>query len=468
MSLLSRLEQYLASLSVMEKGDALILAVSGGLDSMVMLDLFYQLRKKWKFHITVAHINHGLRGAESDADEVFVKEQALALKLSFESARVDVLTLAKTEKRSIQDAARQLRYQALENIRSKHEARWILTAHHVDDNAETMLMHFIRGSGIKGLRGIVPVSGTLLRPMLFASREMLEAYAAQRSIRWREDRSNEKDLYDRNAVRHSLIPLLKEILNPGLSETLSHSSGIFRALNEFIVAHVDRLSKETFRHDNDHLYLAIPTLIDYLDFEKFAVIQRAIETFYTRESAYTEIISIRNLMESMSGKVLHLKKNEYVFRDRDELVFTHRFPEKPSHVRFQTGEDGVLDHRRIRVRAVPKEEVAYTKDTRIEYIDAHSVGSEWILRFWKKGDWFIPLGSEGKQKLSDFFINQKIPRHQKNKVLLLETIHRTPGEESRQIVWICGMRLDARAKIHPRSTSILRLEILEETERHEN
>lgn len=468
MSLLSRLEQYLATLSVLQKGDALILAVSGGLDSMVMLDSFYQLRKKWKFDITVAHINHGLRGAESDADEAFVTEHAHALKLPFESTRVDVLTLAKTEKRSIQDAARQLRYQALENIRSKCDAQWILTAHHADDNAETMLMHFIRGSGIRGLRGIVPVSGSLLRPMLFASREMLEASAEQRSIRWREDRSNAEDSYDRNVVRHSLIPLLKEILNPGLSETLSHSSGIFRALNAFIVAHVDRLSKEIFRHDKDHLYLAIPTLINYLDFEKFAVIQRAIETFYTRESAYTEICSIRKLMDSVSGKVLHLKKNEYVFRDRDELVFTQRFPEKTAPVTFQTGEDGVLDHRRISVRTVLKEEVSYTKDRRIEYIDAHSVGTEWILRFWKKGDWFIPLGSEGKQKLSDFFINQKIPRHQKDKVLLLETIHRTPGEESRQIVWICGVRLDARAKIHPRSTSILRLEILEEAERHGN
>lgn len=451
MSLINQLEQYLTRLDVIQKGDHIVLAVSGGRDSMVMLHLFDALKKKWKFELIVAHINHKLRGDESDADEKFVRMTAHSLKIHYESAEVDVRSGAREKKTSIQNAARILRYEVLEEMRTRSEARWIATAHHAGDNTETILAHLFRGSGVEGMQGMKPVRDHLLRPLLFATSKNIQVYAEEKKIKWREDSSNQHDDYTRNVLRHHVIPKITELINPGIDQTLSQSSFIFQSLGEFLQHHIDRLAAEAISRVYEELSLAIPILKRYFDYEKFAVIQHAIRTFYHRESSYSEIIAIHSLLNSDVGKGVVLKNGEKVFRERDAVIFTKSSRFGPAEISFQIGETVEVDQYHLSIQPIFSDHKRFTSDPDIEYIDSSSVGTSWTLRPWKKGDWFIPLGVRGKQKVSDFLINNKVPRYKKDDVLILET--------NDTIVWVCGMRLDDRFKITNKTRSVLELRL---------
>ena len=453
MQLLKKFEQSLVGLRQIEKADSIVVAVSGGRDSVVLLNLFLELQYKWHFKLIVGHVNHRLRGKESDEEEQFVVTLANQFHLPVGVSQVDVRAEAVSLKTSIQNAARLLRYRSLEEMRFGYHARWISTAHHADDNSETILAHLFRGSGLEGMQGIHPVRDNIIRPLLSITGDEIQSYAEENKIQWKEDSSNATDHYTRNEIRHKIIPVITGKLNPNLHSTLQHTSAIFQSLNTFIRQHIDSLYAGAAAIDGEALCLAIPTLKNYFDFEQIALIQRAIYNFFGTDGSYPEIRAVQGLLRSQSGKIVLLHNRGKVFRDRESLVFLKSAESRNIPVHFLTGEIVPFDNAILNIRPVERVGCEYTPDPFVEFIDARLTGTVWTLRRWREGDWFIPFGLKGKQKVSDFLVNRKIPRWQKDQIHVLES--------GNAIVWLCGQRLDDRFKITDATTSILQLKMAE-------
>ena len=213
--MLKKFQNYIAAEQLFDLQDSVLLAVSGGMDSVVMAHLFF----KAKFKFAIAHCNFGLRGEEADADEKFVKKLARKYKVPYFSEHFDTQAFADQEKISVQMAARVLRYEWFEKIRKEQQFQYLATGHHLNDMVETVLFNLTRGTGISGLHGILPKQDTLIRPMLFADKEMIYEYVVKNELLWREDSSNQSVKYQRNLIRNEIVPLLKNI-NPNLENTI--------------------------------------------------------------------------------------------------------------------------------------------------------------------------------------------------------------------------------------------------------
>ncbi len=448
MNLPKQFEESLARLGCVRRGERILAAVSGGLDSMVMLELFTALRKKRKWEIFVGHVNHSLRGRESDGDEAFVRKRAELLGLRCLSVRIDVRAEAKHAGKSIEEAARDLRYRALERMRLECGARWIATAHHADDNAETILAHLIRGAGAGGLRGIHPRRGCIIRPLLFAERQALLRFANTRKISWREDSTNREITYRRNFIRRRLLPAIRE-LNPGIAGTLTRTSAIFRSLDLFIGARVEKLGRKLVRVDGPKLHLAIPGLNRYFDFEKYALIQRAIGDFYECQPTFEEVDAVIQLANAPIGKFLKFRKNGRIFRDREVITFVGGEPGVQAGTKIRPGEKAIAGEWTLAIERVSPPKRVKKAGRLTEYLDAAKAGEEFLLRKWRSGDRFVPLGAPGRKKVSDFLVDRKVGRVEKENLLVLEG--------AGGIVWVCGMRIDERVKIDGGTRSALKL-----------
>lgn len=448
MNLPKQFEESVARLGCVRRGERILVAVSGGLDSMLLLDLFARLRKKRGWEIVVGHVNHSLRGRESDRDEAFVRRQTERLGALFLSHRVDVRAEAKRNRKSIEEAARDLRYRALETMRAECGAEWIATAHHADDNAETILANLIRGAGTGGLRGVHPRRGRIIRPLLFAERGELERYATARGISWREDSTNKETKFRRNFIRHRLLPAIRE-LNPGFARTMNRTSALFRSLELFVDGRIGKLSHRLLRRDGSKLHLAITGLNRYFDFEKYALIQRAINDFYGCEPTFDEVDAVNRLVGAPVGKFLNFRKNGRIFREREVIAFTKPGGGAETRASIAPGETAIVGDWILRIERVPLPKRRRVPNPFTEFVDAESAGEEFTLRRWRKGDRFFPLGAPGGKKVSDFLVDRKIARPDKEELLVLEG--------SGGIVWVCGLRIDERVKITGNTRDALKL-----------
>jgi len=455
----SRFEKFVRSAGLVNAGDCVLLAVSGGVDSMVMLHLFQALRPSWELNVHIAHVNHQLRGKESLQDEKFVRQAAQALGLPYHGKRVNTLEYAHSRRLSKQEAARELRYQFFEDVRKAVGAASVATAHQADDNAETVLLNALRGTGIRGLAGI-PVRrdpGKIIRPLMFARRTEVEAYAGSRSIPYRTDSSNDSTEYTRNYLRKAIIPLLTEV-RPDVVESLNRISRMMRQLDEKIGRELDDRWQTLCRLDEmGRTTVSIPVLLSEPAFLREEIALRLLRSLGVESHAAT-VRRILDLCSHPTGHSLQLSRRLTVFRDRDRLVVAASAPRQPFHHQvnfggrytFPTFEFSVSD---------PIPPPAHLDSARTtEFADADCLGASLILRSWNEGDWFIPLGMRSKKKLSDFFTDEKVPVFEKPTIPILEY----EGE----IVWVCGKRLDDRFKVTGRTRSVVRLDYLPTIPQH--
>lgn len=430
--------------------DGVVAAVSGGIDSMVLLDLLRRLRASLPFRLSVAHVNHGLRGPDSDADEAFVREAAGALGVPFLLHRSGPGLRGAPGDGGIQERARRERYEFFLSLCAPGGGTRVATAHHRDDNAETVLFNFLRGSGINGLAGI-PVAredGSVVRPLLFATRAEIRGHALDCGLAWREDATNAGTKYTRNAVRHDILPLIAGKVNPGIRETLHRTSLLFTDLAAYVRDEVERRMAE-IRIDGDGTRLDAGKLLSLPPFLRESVILTAARSFSPHGIGFAHVRTLLRLLDAKPGSACLVLGNLHATRERDALILRSASPraEEPFDIPVAAGESYAFA--RFNFSSEQAESAEFGTTPLEEYVDADRLGGALRLRSWADGDWFVPFGMRDRKKVSDLFVDRKIEVTAKRRIPIL-----TSGGD---IVWICGIRLDDRFRVTPATRRIIRL-----------
>lgn len=439
------LPQFLSFINknrLFSSGDRILLAVSGGLDSVVMAWLFH----KAGFAFGIAHCNFRLRGEESEADEKFVGELAARLRVPFHVNHFNTSEIAASAKISAQMAARDLRYRWFEEVRSSEKYDVVATAHHLDDQAETFLINLVRGTGIAGLHGIMPLLGKVVRPMLFASRSEIEEFAAKEQIRFRVDSSNQEEKYLRNKIRLGILPLLKE-LNPGFLENLTREIGWLRASEQAARKEIERhipliLSKHW---DQD--------IIDLSILNRTVAMELVAWEIFSRYGFNTDVVEdMIGSPEGESGRIFFSYSHRAV-RDRNRIIVQPlQAVSLSAEVMISANTRRIANPCKMSFKILSREELTtIPAGKEFACLDADRLNFPLELRKWKEGDSFQPFGMKGSKKVSDFLIDQKlsIPDKENTWVLL----------SAGKIVWLVGHRIDHRFRIRTNTEKVYRIKL---------
>lgn len=430
-----KFQNHIASNFHFLKEKKLFLAVSGGLDSMVMLHLFQQLN----FKIQVAHCNFCLRDSESDSDEIFVKKYCESNKIPSFIQKFDTKKFAKDQKLSIQEAARKLRYTWFEELLIQKNLDFVLTAHHLDDTVETFLIHLSRGTGLDGLTGIPERNNNIVRPLLPFSRLEIENYAKENKINWREDSSNSSDKYVRNKLRHDLIPILKS-LNPSFLESFYNTIENLKQ-SQSLVDDASRIVYRKVVEDAENQKKI--NLNELLQLENHkAYLYQWLQPFGF--SAWNDIY---DLVQAQSGKQI-LSTYYRLIKDRNELLLEPISEKNKSIYYIENNQKSIEIPIKLTFSKVNS--ISET-DSKIIFVDKDSLKFPLLLRKWQEGDYFYPFGMNGSKKVSKFFKDDKMSLIEKEASWLL------CSED--KIVWIVGKRQDNRFKINENTTELLKIEI---------
>lgn len=428
---LANFEAFVAQNQLFDREDKILLAISGGRDSVLMAHLFHDAG----FRFALAHVNFQLRGEESDGDESFCRDLALKLEVPFFATRFDTSTYSDNHQLSIQMAARHLRYTWLEQIREAHQYDYIATAHHQNDSVETVLLNLVRGTGVAGLHGILPKRNKIIRPLLCFTRSEIEQAVATANLPYREDSSNSSVKYARNKLRLEVIPKLKE-LNPSLEETFAANQRRMADLGELLHLQVEALREELMAENTeDQIIISLAKLqalhpLRTLLFELF-------RPYGFSESVLDDLIKS---WQGQSGK-LFCSASHQILLDRDQLIISALDNESIPAVQITLGQEEVAwstERFGIATLAIADFKLAY--DANKVQLDADKLSFPLTLRSWETGDSFQPLGMKGQKKLSDFFVEQKIPLNRKKQIGVLQN-------SNGDIVCIAGMRIDERYKV---------------------
>jgi tRNA(Ile)-lysidine synthase len=420
-------------------GKKLLLAVSGGIDSMVMMHLFHNL----KTNCTIAHCNFQLRGQESDGDEAFVREQASKLYYKIFVTRFETEEYAAENHLSIQMAARELRYSWFERLLKAHQFDYIAVAHNRDDAIETFFINLGRGSGIAGLTGIRPISGNIIRPLLKASRNEIDQYAKENEIPYREDSSNTSDKYLRNYIRHQIIPGFEEVF-PHFRESMAQN---LDKLNDAYSLYQQAINSEItgiVRQEGTLLFIDIPQLLKTL--VPKTVLFEILKKYGFSSSTVDEIFTVTN---ASPGKHFVSATHKLV-KDRECFIVSKLKSESNSRFYVEEG-TAILEypiHLSLEILDISPG-FSIDKTASVAFLDYDKVEFPMILRKWQSGDYFTPLGMAGMKKLSDFFVDLKLSLIEKENIWLLAS-----GDH---IVWIVGKRIDDRFKITHETRKILKI-----------
>ena len=436
-------QNYISANELFDKNDAIVLAVSGGIDSVVLLELMVNL----KYRVGVAHCNFHLRGQESDGDEAFVRSLAEKYDLPFFVQDFDTKGFADEKGISIQMAARELRFDWFEEIRQNHGYYWIALGHHRDDVIETFFINLSRGTGIKGLAGIKPKSGKLVRPLLFASRKEIFDYCTANSLSYREDSSNAKTTYLRNKLRHRILPVFQE-LNPRFSqnmveniERLSQVEQIYR--NSIVDA------KQDCAYQNDkEVYISISKLKKYMPVTTYLF-----EFIHPYGFSSSDIDEIINALDGSSGKLFYSATHR-LLKDREHLIISQIEEPTLGLYYIDEGTELITEPLRLSFKVIRKAALKkIEKAAHFAYLDYDKLNFPLILRHWRKGEYFMPFGMTGLKKISDFFIDRKMSIVEKEQSWILAS--------DEHPVWIVGQRSDNRYRVREDTQRILVVEMME-------
>lgn len=416
-------------------------AISGGKDSVLLAHLL----KSSGFNFAIAHCNFLLRGAESKRDQDFTANLADRLQVPFFLTQFNTVNFAAENRISIQMAARELRYQWFEKVCAKENFDVIALAHHQNDAVETILLNLTRGTGIAGMHGILPKNGKLIRPMLFLSRENIDEICAEEKLEFVEDSSNTSVKYARNRIRLEVVPKLKEI-NPKLEKTFDRNLERFRELEQLLEKTLQQLRDASFIH------LKNETRIKLDDIRRLHP-QKLLLFGLLREFSFSEQV-VDELLLSLGkqpGKVFESVSHQIIL-DREEIII---HPKKTPIKEVLLIEEDQFEFRfqNLRLKLLHDETPVIVKGNPMTAsVDAAKLIYPLTIRNWQTGDYFFPLGMQNRQKLSDFFIHQKVPLNQKSMVPVLVN-------GNQEIIWIGGFRLDDRYKVDNQTKKVVIFEL---------
>lgn len=427
MTMLDQFKAYINRYNLLAEGEKVILALSGGIDSMALADLLL----KSKVEFVAAHCNFHLRGEESDGDEMFVREFARKNGIQCFAKHFETEKFAKEQGLSIEMAARELRYAWFEELRLQLHFDKIAVAHHADDQAETFFINLLRGAGLRGLKGMLPQNGVIIRPLLWASREQIRQYAVENQIVWREDHTNAESVYLRNKIRNQLLPVFDELqpeARQGLYKSLEHLASeneLYRELLKKKLSTIVKTDTET-PHTS---YLKTPTSYQLL----FEWLRNY--GFNTDQCRF-----IFEAMETGVGNKYYSPTHCLVI-GRNELQLSEIKNVDEREIKIEVGEESLDEPIPLRFSCFEKtDDFVIDKSRKVAQLDFDKLMFPLTLRHWLHGDRFHPLGMKGSKLLSDFFVDQKFTEQQKSSVWLLTS---SDGD----IVWVVGWRIDDRFKV---------------------
>jgi tRNA(Ile)-lysidine synthase len=444
--MLERLLTYINEQNLFQKNDKILLAVSGGIDSIVMAELF----AKAKINFGIAHVNFGLRGEESNADEVFVKKWAVKNKVPFYTTTFETASYAEKNKLTIQVAARILRYTWFEELLNTYQFNYLATAHHLNDSAETMLMNLAKGTGIAGLHGILSKRGKIIRPLLFANKEMILDYVVENQLIWREDSSNESQKYQRNFIRQEIIPQFKEI-NPNFEETIEKTVEKVGEYEAYVQFEVEKFKQTYLTKKEEAYYIPFQLLVDNQIYK--AIYSNILGEF---NFGYSQIKEIFNSLTGEAGKIF-ISPSHTLVKDRTDLVIKannilNEFG--TLEIDLESEEKQIIKVQTFKLKfsteTIIPENFKFKTSKKTASLDFDSLKSPLKIRKWKEGDWFCPLGMNKKKNISDFLNSEKVPLNLKGDVFVITS--------NGSIIWVVGYRIDNRFKLSDKSTKMLFLE----------
>ncbi len=425
-----------------------LLAVSGGLDSMVMVDLFHGA----KLRFGIIHCNFTLRGKESDEDARFVNNMAKKHKVPFYLKKFKTEQYAKASGLSIQMAARKLRYDWFEEIRAENDYDYITTAHHLDDQIETFFINLIRGTGIAGLHGILPQNGRLIRPMLFTYREEIEKYAEKKHFPFHNDSSNDSLKYTRNQIRHQVIPVLRTI-QPDFAVVMTENIKKLRNFEIIGKEAIVRTSNSLIHREGKQITISIEALKTLIPLRPYAY-----ELLSPFGFSLDVIENLLNRLDGNSGKTFFSSTHRLI-KDRKSLIITeihdaaNDMQEIPEEFNIEAGMNHIEKPVKMKFQIQPlSPDFIIPTSLDSACLDYDKLKFPLSIRKWKAGDAFCPLGMNQKKKLSDFFIDQKFTLTDKEITWLLCS--------GNQITWVIGHRIDHRFRITPKTKKMLYVMLL--------
>jgi tRNA(Ile)-lysidine synthase len=444
MEALNRLQSFIKQHALFLKEESVLLAVSGGRDSVLMAHLF----KAAGYRFGIAHCNFNLRAEESELDERFTEELADELGVPFYTHRFDTMDYASANHISVQMAARELRYEWLEQIRSEFDFQYIAVAHHQNDVIETMLLNLTRGTGISGLHGILPKKGKLIRPLLFLSRDEIDELVQKEAYAYREDSSNLSVKYSRNKLRLEVIPVLKE-LNPALEQTFEANRKRFAELEILFDLRVHEIRERLFINlSDDEFEISIDELKKLIPLNTLLY-----GLFHPYGFTETVLNDLAHAWDGKPGKVFHSAGYQLLV-NRGCLILSRIKYDKAEDVLMEaTSSICIWNKQRFECKIVSISQFELNRSEKIAQLDYDLLSFPLKLRTWKNGDHFQPLGLKQKKKLSDFFVDRKISLNHKKDIGVLEN-------SNGDILWLAGLRVDERYKVSPNTKKVFILEQL--------
>jgi tRNA(Ile)-lysidine synthase len=457
MDLPKRFTENINNHHLFQKNDLLIIAVSGGVDSIVLCHLCHTVGLTF----AMAHCNFKLRGEESDRDEQFVKNAANNYQVKLVVKTFDTEVYAKEHKVSIQVAARELRYTWFKELiedandahglwpieKQIHSTKYLLTAHHADDNIETVLLNFMKGSGLNGLTGIPQKKDHLVRPLLFATKDELLEYAGEHNLDYVEDSSNASEKYTRNFIRHTIIPTAEKIV-PAIKQNMYSSIKRFNEVDIVFNSAVEQIKKKLITRTGNELHLPVLKLLEQPGYPTILF-----EIIKDYDFTPHQLADVVQLLQSETGKQVR-SSTHVIFKNRSWLIIAPSKSELAENILINDSSDEVTFNGgsfTLTLQHVQTKPDPVIQNNFIAHLDVKKISFPLILRKWQTGDYFYPLGMMKKKKINRFLIDQKLSITQKEKVYVIEM--------NKKIIWVVGYRIDDRFKLTSSTQAVLKLSV---------
>lgn len=493
--ILEKVRRTIDKYGMLSKGDVVVAAVSGGPDSTALLSLLSSLREELNLSLHLAHLNHMFRGKEAEKDALYVRELARRFGLPVTAGRRNVPALIRRRKLSPEEGARQARYEFLQKVARKVKASKIAVGSTADDQAETVLMRLLRGSGLKGLTGISPIRSLgdpelsqppednalnfkpstlnlkpyIIRPLLEVSRAEIEDYLKKIGLRPRLDASNLEPVYLRNRIRQELLPHLAKDYNPHIKSILSGMAKLLQADEEYLARQAEESFSEVAKKKKQQIIIDVDKLKSlHLSMQR-RILRKGIELVKgnLRGISLTQLDDVLGIVNGPSGLEIHLPQDIVTRRSYGNLLISKKRRGKSGESGYRLAFEGArlevpgemeIKKLNLRVRCsllprgkvrFPRKGSLFGRDT--AYFDFHKIELPLLIRHRRQGDGFQPLGMKGRKKLKDFFIDQKIPREERDEIPLLV--------QGKGILWVIGHRQGERAKVTGKTKEVLQIRI---------
>lgn len=449
-------EKYSVKHKLFKSGEKIVVGFSGGADSTALLLALWHLKSKYGYSILAAHVNYSLRGDDSQLDEQFVRKFCFDRNISLVVKNANIKSSS-----GIENHAREIRFGYFNDLRKLYKIQKIVLGHNREDQAETLLFRLFRGSGYTGIKGISPITDDIVHPLLSFCREDIVSYLESEGIEWREDLSNENNTYTRNKIRNQMIPWIKEHLNPNVVSKLYETAEIFAETDDILESLATRrFLKAQIKHSKDECILSSRIIRKTKSVLRYYVYKEAYSRINgnSKDFYHNNFIDIENLLNSDGSKQIFLPNNIFVFKEYDELIFTNIDISKSENIENEkeitslrsrsTFEDFRIIMKKL--KKMPNKRNLF-EDKNIAYLDLDKTSFPIKIRHRKPGDRFYPLGMQHSKKLKDFLIDEKVPKFDRDKVLIFC--------DKEKIIWLAGHRIDNRVVTSEQTLNILQIRI---------